>query len=306
MRTDAPTRPLIGLLYNPAVPALLDEVQDLVEYLEVIPDRLWYDFASEGPTEQRFRHVRGALKTLRRCAEGRVVGGHGIGLSLPSAMPLDMAMVEQVVALHRQLGFAWYSEHLSMFLTPKRSVPNAQAGLGLPMPFDAEMLTVIAPKLASLRDALGLRLLLENGAQFTPVPYAELPEHEFHNRLHAEADCGTLLDLHNLYVNVRNGGADAVAFLEALEPEAVEEIHLAGGDLLAGFYTDSHSRLTPPEVWEWAETYAPRFPNLRAIVFEFHESYYPRLGPRGIAAELERMHELAATLPVRELAGHAR
>ena len=36
-----------------------------------------------------------------------------------------------------------------------------------------------------------------------------------------------------------------------------------------------------------------RFENLRAIVFEFHESYFENLGLSGIAGELERMHELA-------------
>jgi hypothetical protein len=76
----------------------------------------------------------------------------------------------------------------------------------------------------------------------------------------------------------------------------VREIHIAGGDELAGFYTDSHSRLTPREVWDWAYQFGPRFRNLRAIVFEFHESYFERLGLKGITGELERMHEFADVL----------
>ncbi len=62
---------------------------------------------------------------------------------------------------------------------------------------------------------------------------------------------------------------------------------------MAGFYTDAHSGPTPSEVWSWAHEFGPRFKNLRAIVFEFHESYFERLGLGGISAELERMHELA-------------
>ena len=69
-----------------------------------------------------------------------------------------------------------------------------------------------------------------------------------------------------------------------------------GGDELAGFYTDSHCGLTPPDVWEWAYEFGPRFKNLRAIVFEFHESYFGKLGLQGIAGELERMHLLADSL----------
>jgi len=74
------------------------------------------------------------------------------------------------------------------------------------------------------------------------------------------------------------------------------EIHMAGGDELLGFYTDSHSRLTPDEVWSLAYEFVPAFRNLRAIIFEFHESYFERLGVEGIAKELERLHELAATV----------
>jgi uncharacterized protein (UPF0276 family) len=82
--------------------------------------------------------------------------------------------------------------------------------------------------------------------------------------------------------------------LAELNPEIVIEIHLAGGDTLKGFHTDSHSRPTPSAVWTWAREWAPRFPNLAAITFEYHESYHKRLGLAGVARELELMHELAS------------
>jgi hypothetical protein len=49
-------------------------------------------------------------------------------------------------------------------------------------------------------------------------------------------------------------------------------------------------------VWSWAYEFGPRFRKLRAIVFEFHELYFEKLGLHGIAAELERIHELAGTI----------
>jgi hypothetical protein len=183
-----------------------------------------------------------------------------------------------------------------MFLVANGSVPNAQAGLGLPVPLDDETFDIIRDKLAALRPKLGCRLLMENTAVFTPVPDSDMTEPEFLNRLYAEAECGTLLDLHNLYVGQRNGVLSPRDYLERINPACVEEIHIAGGDEMAGFYTDSHSGLTPAEVWEWAYEFAPRFRNLRAIVFEFHESYFERLGLQGITAELERMHVLAESL----------
>src|SRR5205085_8475472 len=104
-------------------------------------------------------------------------------------------------------------------------------------------------KLRRLASELGCRLLLENGAFFTPVPDSDMSEPVFLNRLHQSGLCGTLLDLHNLYVGWRNGGMSPDEYIAVLDPTAVEEIHLAGGDDFAGFYMDSHSSVTPEEVW---------------------------------------------------------
>jgi uncharacterized protein len=291
-----PGRALVGLLNNPVIPSVIAYAPDLVEYLDVIPDRLWYDFEFGEANGKRFRRVTGAIEQLKQCAVGRVLGGHCIGLSLPSAIPLDLAMVDEVASLARELNFRWFSEHLSMFLVAHGSVPNAQAGLGLPVAFDEESFDIVRGKLTILKAKLGCRLLMENTAVFTPVPGSDMTEPQFLNRLYSEVDCGTLLDLHNLYVGQQNGVLSAREYLEQIDPLCVEEIHIAGGDELAGFYTDSHSGLTPPEVWEWADAFGPRFKNLRAIVFEFHESYFGKLGLQGIAGELERMHLLANSL----------
>ena len=286
------TRPLVGLLYNPAIPLVLDAIGTRVDFVEVIPDRLWYDFGAGSPT--RFSHSTAAIDELRRYAADRAVIGHGIGLSLPSAMPLDDELLEEVVDSHRDLSYQWYSEHLSMFLVPNRSVPNAQAGLGLPVALDEEVLTLVSEKVTVMQGALGTRMLLENPTVFSQIPDPDMSEPEFFNRLHERTGCGLLLDLHNLYANTINLGISAEEYLAALNPAIVGEIHLAGGDMLKGFHTDSHSRPTPQTVWDWAQEWAPRFPNLGAITFEYHESYHKRLGIEGVARELELMHDLAA------------
>ena len=283
---------MVGLLYNPAVPLVLDALGEQVDFVEVIPDRLWYDYGAEA--RDRFSHAQVAIDELRRHARGRAVTGHGIGLSLPSAMPLDERLLDEVVASHASFDYRWYSEHLSMFLVPHRSIPNAQAGMGLPVVFDEETLALVGGKVRQLGDALKTRILLENGTIFSAIPEPDMTEPAFFNRLHTETGCGMLLDLHNLYANTLNLGMSAENYLSALNPEIVVEIHLAGGDRLKGHYTDSHSRPTPSPVWELAHRWAPRFPNLEAITYEYHESYHKRLGLAGIGLELELMHELAA------------
>jgi uncharacterized protein (UPF0276 family) len=300
--TTAMSRPAVGLLYNPATPYLVGRAPHLVEYLAVMPDRLWFDFGPQA-RGRRFHRTLGAMETVREHAQGRILAAHGLGMSLPSAIPLDEEFVDAVAAMSADLGgFAWFSEHLSVFLTPKGSVPNAQAGLGLPLAYDDESFSILSGKLRRLHAALGCRILLETGAFFTPVTDSDMTEPEFLNRLHSEGLCGTLLDLHNLYVSWRNGGPDPDEYLAALDPDAVEEIHLAGGDDFAGFYMDSHSSRTPPDVWRLAFDHAARFPKLRAITFEFQETYFDSIGLEGLVEELERMHELARSCqaPIRQ------
>jgi uncharacterized protein (UPF0276 family) len=285
-------KPMVGLLYNSALPTVLDALGARVDFVEVIPDRLWYDFGVGA--QGRFSHARAAVDELRRYAKDRAVIGHGIGLSLPSAMPLDEGLLEEVVASHRHLKYLWYSEHLSMFLVPDRSVPNAQAGMGLPVVLDKDTLALTGGKVRRLGQALGTRILLENSTIFSAIPEPDMTEPAFFNRLHAETGCGMLLDLHNLYANTLNLGISVDDYLSELDPRIVVELHLAGGDWLKGHYTDSHSRPTPAPVWAWAHEWAPRLANLAAITFEYHESYHKRLGLAGIAREIELMHELAA------------
>jgi uncharacterized protein len=284
--------PMVGLLYNPAIPIVLDQIGARVDFVEVIPDRLWYDFGVGTP--DRFSHAAHAVDELRRYARDRAVLGHGIGLSLPSAMPLDAALLDEVALTHRDLRYEWYSEHLSMFLVPGGSVPNVQAGMGLPVVLDDEMLALVGGKVRQLQDALGVPIALENSTIFSAIPDPDMSEPAFLNRLHRETGCLMLLDLHNLYANTLNLGMSADEYLSELDPDMVIEIHLAGGDWLKEHYTDSHSRRSPSQVWAWAHEWAPRFPNLGAITFEYHESYHKRIGLAGVAEEIEQMHDLAA------------
>jgi uncharacterized protein (UPF0276 family) len=287
-----PNNPLVGLLYNSAVPDVIARAPTLVEYLEVIPERFHHDFGRR--VGDRFKRASDAWGVFLACSHGRALAGHGLGLSLPSATPLDDDALAAVSSIARELQFRWYSEHLSVFSVEHGNIPGAQAGLGIPVAYDHEMLDLLEPKLSVLRRATGCDLLLENSAIFTQIPDMDMTEVEFFDALHGRYSCGMLLDVHNLYVSHRNGGPEPHEYIEALNPDCVKELHLAGGDELAGFYTDSHSQPSPEEVWELAALCARRFRNVRALVFEFHESYFERIGVSRLLRELERLHALAS------------
>ncbi|WP_395708060.1 DUF692 family multinuclear iron-containing protein [Reyranella sp.] len=285
-------RPLVGLLYNPTVPIVLDAIGERVDFIEVVPDRLWHDFGVNA--RHRFRRSLSAVEELRRYAQGRPLVGHGIGLSLSSETPLDERLLDEVLASHRTLRYRWYSEHLEVLLKSDRSAPETHAGIALPVVLDDDLLELVGGKVRRLGEALGTRILLENSTMLPTALDQDMSEPEFFNRLHRQTGCGMLLDLHNLHASTRNLGVSADEYLAELDPDLVVEIHLAGADRTFELPADSLSRPMLDEAWQWANTWAPRFHNLAAITYEYRESHHRRHGLGGIGRELELMRDLAA------------
>jgi uncharacterized protein (UPF0276 family) len=75
---------------------------------------------------------------------------------------------------------------------------------------------------------LGRRLLVENPSSYLRFADSPIPEAEFLNTLARRTGCGLLCDVNNVYVSCQNLGGDAAAYLDAVDPAAVGEIHLAG------------------------------------------------------------------------------
>ncbi|HEX5627982.1 MAG TPA: DUF692 family protein, partial [Usitatibacteraceae bacterium] len=61
--------------------------------------------------------------------------------------------------------------------------------------------------------------------------------------------CGVLLDLNNAWVNAVNHDTDVRAFLEAIDPASVGEIHLAGYEATPDGLVDTHGAPVCAEVW---------------------------------------------------------
>jgi hypothetical protein len=120
----------------------------------------------------------------------------------------------------------------------------------------------------------------------------ELADGEFVARVVDAADCGLLLDLHNVFANDRNGRQPIEAFLAQLPLERVWEVHLAGGMDAEGFWLDAHSGAIPDELWAIAERVVPRLPNLGAIIFEIFPSFVPVVGLDVVREQLVRLRDL--------------
>jgi uncharacterized protein len=304
----------VGLLYNSALPGFFASDVDAVDYVEVIPDMFWL-LQQPGPGRRghgsplraggrRYEEIAPSVAVLDALAERRQVVAHSIGLSIASADWFDREHVEQIAAWQRRYRFPWHSDHLSFTrisladhggdATEAGGAPALPAlaalnvGMAAPVPYDDEVLQLVAARVARVQERVPAPFLLENNVNYVEIPEQEMSEPEFLNRLCGLTGCGLLLDVHNVYVNARNHGFDPAAFVAALDLARVVEVHVAGGNEVAGMYADSHSGPCPEPVWALLRQVVAGAPNLCGITFEFHASYYDVLGPAGIRAELDR------------------
>jgi uncharacterized protein (UPF0276 family) len=280
----------IGLAYNPSLAEYLCTRRGTFDYIEITPELFWLDAGR--CAVPRFTELSGWVAMLDQLAAACPIVAHNIGLSLGSADFFDETYSEHIAAWQQRYRFPWHSDHLSFARLTGADGHDHNAGLAVPVPYDYDVLNMIATRINSVLATVPVPFLIENNVYFIDVPDQEMTEPQFLNRLARETGCGILLDLHNLYANARNHRFDTFAWLDELDLEQVIEIHIAGGGEIGGMYTDSHAGPCPQPVWDLLAHVVPRTPSLRGITFEFHDSYYPLLKADGVAAELGRARSI--------------
>jgi uncharacterized protein len=277
----------VGVVFNSVLPVFLEANPGVIDYIELIPETLWTD--NGRGLENRFTEVKPAIEQLERLAEHLPVACHGVGMSIGSAMPLDQVHLKQVRSVLDRFEVERFSEHLGFSRIANGDSADRHMGVGLPLPCDEDVLGWLTGRVREVQAALGTQVIFENGVRHTPFVDEDMSEAEFMNRLAADTGCGMLLDLHNLYVDCRNNGWEAEAYLDKLDLGIVREIHMAGGSVIGGAYTDSHAGPSPAEVWNILHIIGPNCVNLEGITFEFHDSYYPGFGERALLSELANL-----------------
>ncbi len=272
----------VGLFYNPATPQFLRSHLSAVDYVEISPDMFWTDHGSG--TAQRFEYLESWSDEIEWLASRCTLVAHVSGFSIASAAAPDEEYLAHLADWLGRYPFRWHSGHLS-------AAPNS---FPAPVPLDQEVLELVTDRVRDIRRRVNLPFLIENPVYYVRLAEQELEESEFLNALVARDACGLLLDLHNVYVNARNFRLNPFDFLGQIRMDAVTELHVAGGTELAGMYIDSHAGACHPIVWELLDHVVPRAPNLRAVTFEFHESYFPLLGEEGVLRELARAREIVS------------
>ncbi len=276
----------VGVLYNPSLAGFLRSDLELLDYVAVIPDRFWTDRGPGHPA--RFEEIGAWMRVLEHVAERRPLVSHSVGMSIGSAEWFDTEHLEQLARWNRRFGFPWHSDHLSFARVAGEDAHSVATGMACPIPYDREVLEMVAERVERVMRTVPTPFLLENNVYYVDLPEQEMTEPEFLNRLAERTGCGLLLDVHNVYVNSVNHGFDPAAFVDALELDRVVEVHIAGGSEMLGMYTDSHAGPCPEPVWELLDRVVAGAPNLCGITFEFEETYFPRLGVEGVCEQVRR------------------
>src|SRR5215475_14209186 len=203
--------PAVGVGFRAAIADWTRENLDRFDALEITVD-----------------HCLAGSKTLRSAIfdlVGRIpLTAHGVGLSLGTDAPLDLAYLDRVAEVVERLRAPAYSEHLAF-----TRVPGRETAALLPLPKTEAVAESIIAKVRTVQSRVPFPFLLENITYVFEWPDSKLSDAEFLNLICRETGAGLLLDVENVYLNATNHGFNPHAFIDALRPGLVREVHMAGG-----------------------------------------------------------------------------
>jgi len=173
---------------------------------------------------------------------------HGVGLSLGSTDPLDVAHLRRMQGVIDRVEPGLVSEHLCWSSAGGRHLNDL-----LPLPYTEEALVHVVARIERVQESLQRQILIENISSYLEYNDSTIAEGEFLAEVARRSGCGILLDVNNLYVTAANQAIDPMRYLQAIPAELVREVHLAGftetplegGTMLI----DTHNRPVAEAAW---------------------------------------------------------
>jgi uncharacterized protein (UPF0276 family) len=225
------------------------------------PEAAWFEAHSENYFADGGAHV-GALLKIR---ENYPLSLHGVGLSLGSADPLNADHLAKLRRTIARFEPGLVSEHLSW-----SSVGGRFANDLLPLPYTEEALRHVSRNISRTQEAIGRQILIENVSSYLQFKDGSMTEWEFVAGVAAEAGCGILLDINNIYVAAHNHGFDAYQYLQAIPLGSVQEFHLAGHRAMdlngESILIDTHGGPVIDAVWNLYAAAVERFGAIPALI----------------------------------------
>ena len=275
----------VGLTWFSGLEPALDSNAGLIDVLEIEPQTFW----RRAPKGRSLVVDRPSLEGLVSRSIPKLI--HGIGFPVGGTIAPLPEELELLRDMALKLEVPWLSEHLSFNRVATSAGVHHTSFLLPPRQTEAGV-QVAVESIRTMASRMPVPIAVETGVSYLQPRPEEMPDGEFVARVVQGADCGILLDLHNIWTNERNGRQSAIDFLEQLPLDRVWEVHLAGGASLRGYWLDAHSGAVPTELIEFAARVIPRLPNLKAVIFELFPSYLPVVGLGLFRSQLECLHRL--------------
>jgi uncharacterized protein (UPF0276 family) len=200
----------------------------------------WFEILSENFMDTAGRPAY----VLDQIAERYPIVMHGVSLSVGSTDPINFDYLRKLKTLAARTGARWVSDHLCW-----TGVSGLNTHDLLPMPYTDESLRHVVERVRVISDYLERPLVLENPSTYLEFASSTWNEWDFLAELAAQADCGLLLDVNNVYVSAFNHGFDARAYINRLPADRVVQIHLAGHTHKGTHILDTHSDHVVDAVW---------------------------------------------------------
>ena len=217
----------------------------------------WFEIISENFMVDGGR----PLAVLDQILERYRVVQHGVSMYFGSADKLNRQHLRRLKSLVRRTGTPWLSDHLCWGSADGRYSHDL-----LPMPYTFEAAKVTARKIREARDFLEVPVIVENVSSYAEFHVSEMTEWEFLNEVVERADCGILLDVNNIYVSSRNHSFNPGHYLDAVPPERVAQIHIAGHSTFEKYILDTHDHPVIDPVWALYERAIERCGNIATLL----------------------------------------
>lgn len=160
---------------------------------------------------------------LTAIAERLPLSFHSVGLSIGTAQGLDESELGQLAQLCDRYQPACISDHLSWSGNETDRYPDL-----LPIAYTRAALEHVAGQIGRIQDRLKRSILIENPSRYLAFVHDEMDEVAFLHDVCRRSGCGLLFDINNVEVSCTNLQSDPIAYVDAIDPAIVGEIHLAG------------------------------------------------------------------------------
>jgi uncharacterized protein (UPF0276 family) len=180
----------VGIVYNADLEPLLLQQPNLSDVLEIEPQAMWTEKPGRSGIAQARAEVDAHIQAMPWPKLIHSIGAPVGGSAVPTGQ--HVRLLAETTKRHRA---PYASEHLAF-----NQAGEVFTGFFLPPRQTHGGIEACSRAIRRIQDALGVPLAIETGVNFLRPRGDEIPDGDFLAELVHVADCGVLLNLHNVYL----------------------------------------------------------------------------------------------------------